>query len=250
MAKRRSILSWGAGANHRPMHGAYGVRGISWKHLLVGLGAANLVLCWAAASTFGNTGPGIGIKVGAQTLDSPVTGDKTTQARFELEVSSALLADEHIDFSLAVGGSLLGTSEFEDVYYDGGVLYEDYYSDSFSVIDVRLAARFYPFGGNAPIRPHIGGGLGYYWFLDSWEDDYYATMEDPLFPGTFITFADHAEHIDTVAQGLFPFVTAGLTVPVNSNIELLFEFEYDFAKGDSGLDLGGPIYMFGARLRF
>ena len=250
MAKRRSILSWGAGANHGPMPRAHGVRSISWKNLLVGLGAANLVLFWATVSALGSTGPGIGIKVGAQTLDSPVDGEKTTQARFEVEIATALLADDHVDFSLAVGGSLLGTSELEDVYYEGDVLYEDYYSDSFSIIDVRLAARFYPFGGDAPIRPHIGGGLGYYWFLNSWEDDYYATMEDPFFPGSFITFADHAEHVDTVAQGIFPFVTAGVSVPVNSNIELLFEFEYDFAKEDSGLDLGGPIYMFGARLRF
>jgi hypothetical protein len=223
---------------------------ISWKHLLVGMGAVNLALFWATSSAFGSTGPGLGFKVGAQTLESPVTGDKTTRARFELEVSSALLADDHVDFALAVGGSPLGTSELEDVYMDGGVLYEDYYSDSFSVIDVRVAGRFYPLGRNASIRPHVGGGLGYYWFLDSYSDDYYATMEDPLFPGTFITYADHADNVDTVTQGIFPFVTAGLTVPLNSNIEFLFEFEYDFAKDDSGVDLGGPIYMFGARLRF
>jgi outer membrane protein W len=247
MAKRRSILSWGAGAKHDPRHGD---RSISWKRLLAGVGVASLVLFWAAGSALGSTGPGLGIKVGAQTLDSPIDGEKTTRARVELEVATAMLADDHFDFSLAVGGSLLGTSEFEDVYYVGDVLHEDYYSDNFSIIDVRLAARFYPFGDNASIRPHIGGGLGYYWFLDSWEDDYYATMEDPLFPGSFITFADHAENVDTVSQGLFPFVTAGVAVPVNSNIELLFEFEYDFAKEDSGLDLGGPIYLFGARLRF
>jgi outer membrane protein W len=250
MAKRQSVLGQEAGVSRDPMPSTRAARDSSWKHWFLGIGAAGLMLCATATSSFGATGPGLGIKVGAQTLDSPIDGQETTRARFELELSTAMLANDHVDFSLAVGGSLLGTSEFEDIYEEGGVLYEDYYSDSFSIIDVRAAARFYPFGDDLSIRPHVGGGIGYYWFLDSWDDDYYTTMEDPYFPGTFITFADHAEHTDTLEQGFFPFITAGLTVPVTSNIEFLFEFEYDFAKDESGIDLGGPIYMFGVRARF
>ncbi|MBN1360744.1 MAG: hypothetical protein JW993_09140 [Sedimentisphaerales bacterium] len=213
------------------------------------IGAAVLILGWMTASVQANTGAGIGIKVGAQTLDSPIDGQETTRVRVEAEIASALLADEHADFFLSVGGSPLGSYDIADIYEIDGALYEDYFSGDYSVIDVRLGARLYPFGQDAQIRPHVGGGLGYYWFLDSYDDEYYVTTEDPFFPGSLITYADYASDTDTLADGFFPFITAGVSVPVTSGVELLFEFEYDFGKDDGGFDLGGPIYMFGARIR-
>ncbi len=243
MAKRQSIDTKVMGDKTNE------VEHMSPRHCLAGVGLAALVLCWATSSAFGNTGPGVGIKIGAQTLDSPIDGQKTTRLRVEAEIATALLADDHLDFCLAVGGSPLGTSDYADIYEADNVLYEDYFSDTFSLIDVRLAARLYPFGQEAWIRPHVGGGVGYFWLLDSYDDEYYATTEDPYFPGNYITYADYAEDSETVADGFFPFVTAGVAVPVSSNLEFLFEFEYDFAKDDAGVDLGGPIYMFGARIR-
>lgn len=249
MAKRPFIDGGQMEMNPALKRHVHGVRRISWRRCLIGVGAVALVFCWTTKNALANTGPGIGIKVGAQTLDSPIDGEKTTRVRIEAEIATALLADDHLDFFLSVGGSPLGKADYADIYETGGVLYEDYYSDTFSLIDARLGARLYPLGQESSIRPHIGGGIGYYWLLDSYDDEYYATTEDPYFPGNYLTYADYAEDTDSVAEGLFPFLTAGVTVPVTSGIELLFEFEYDFAKDDSGVDVGGPIYMFGARIR-
>ncbi|UCD50956.1 MAG: hypothetical protein JSW27_25960 [Phycisphaerales bacterium] len=208
-----------------------------------------IVLMVGTVAWAGN-GPGLGLKIGAQTLESPITLKDTTRTRYEIELSSQVLLDGHLDFALSVGGSSLGTFESEYVDIIDDVLIEEYYSDSLSVIDLRLAARLYPFGDSRPIRPYLGAGVGYFWFLDSWEDEYYETIEDPLFPGTFLTFADSDRDTETLADGFFPFLLAGMTVPVGSNFEFLFEFKCDFEKEDSGFDLSGPIYMFGARFRF
>lgn len=210
---------------------------------------ALLALCWTAP-VLGDDGPGIGFRVGAQTLDSPTSLEETTRTRYELEVSSQLFLDGHLDFAFIFGGSSLGT--FRDEYVDiiDDVLIEEYYKDKLSLLDIRLAARLYPLGQSRPIRPYVGAGIGYFWFRDSWEDEYYETIEDPFFPGSFITFADGAEDTETVADDFFPFLLAGMTVPIGENLELLFEFEYDFEKEDEGFDFGGPIYMFGARFRF
>lgn len=211
---------------------------------------AIVVLCWTTAGFAGATGPGVALKVGAQTLDDPVHLDKTTRARFEVELSSAMFWDNHADLALSVGGASFGTYDSEYIDEIDGVFVEEYYSDSLSIIDVRLAARFYPLGDSSPIRPYVGGGLGYYWFLDFWDDEYYDTVEDPFFPGSYITYVSDDDDVDTLAQGFFPFVTAGFTVPIGDNFEFLFDFQADFEKDDAGFDLSGPIYMFGCRFRF
>jgi hypothetical protein len=118
------------------------------------------------------------------------------------------------------------------------------------MLDVRLAARLYPFGYDKSLRPYVGAGIGYFWLFDRWDYEYTDTFEDPYLPGTFHTVVDEQEGTDTPAHGLFPFLTAGLAVAVSDNVELLFEFQYDINKEDSGIDLSGPIYMFGGRFRF
>jgi outer membrane protein W len=130
------------------------------------------------------------------------------------------------------------------------VLIEESYDDDLALVDVRLAARLYPLGCDRDVRPHVGAGLGYFWFLDRYEYEYAQTFEDPLFPGTFYTVVDKEEGTDTVAHGFFPFVTAGLAIALTDNAELLFDFQYDFDKENQGIDLSGPIYMLGARFRF
>ncbi len=216
--------------------------GIKWHWLIILLGCA--------AVCAGASGPGIGLKVGAQTVDDPVHSGKTTRARYELELSSPRVADDHFDLALTVGGSYLGTVSDDYVYVIDDVIVEESYTDHLSLIDVRLAARLYPLGDISDIRPYVGAGLGYFWFIDRWHDEYSETFEDPGDPGTFRTHTEEYGDTDTLANGLFAFVTAGVTVPIGSKGELLFEFQYDFAKDDSGFDFGGPIYMFGARFRF
>lgn len=197
------------------------------------------------------SGPGIGIKVGAQTLTDPVDLDKTTRARLELEIASPLLWDEHVDFALGFGGSYLGahTEEYIDTTPDGTYI-DDLYTDHLSIFDIRLAARLYPLGDSSRLRPYLGAGVGYFWFHDWYENDYSDTFEHPPLSGQYVTVYDHADGDATLADGFFPFVLAGITFPIGSHGEIMFEFQYDIDKKDAGFDLGGPIYLFGARFRF
>jgi hypothetical protein len=188
--------------------------------------------------------------VGAQTIESPIDLEKTTRARYELEVSSARCCNGHFDFALTFGGSSLGSFTDEYTDWDDGVFIEDAFKDDLYLLDLRLAARLYPFGNYNGIQPYVGAGIGYFWFRDSWEDEYSDTVEDPDFPGVFYTFTDSEEGTDTIAKGFFTFVAAGLTVPIGSHFELLFELQYDIDKQDSGFDFSGPAYMFGCRFRF
>lgn len=220
------------------------------SRLTAGMVAAIVMLLWITTCASAGNGPGLAVKMGVQTFESPVTLEDTTRTRYEVELSSQLFADEHLDFALAVGGSSLGEHRDEDAYFVDDVFVEESYTDNLALIDVRLAARLHPLGQSGPIRPYLGAGIGYFWFLDSWDDTYRETLEDPDFPGTFLTFEDDQEDTETVADGLFPFVMAGLNVAVNDNLELLAELQYDIEKKDSGFDFGGPIYMFGARFRF
>ncbi len=206
-------------------------------------------LGWTAVCTAAS-GPGIGLKVGVQTITDPVDLDKTTRARLELEIASPLLWDEHVDFALALGGSYLGSHTEEYIDTVDGTYIDDLYTDRLSVFDIRLAARLYPLGDSSRIRPYLGAGIGYFWFRDWWENDYSDTFENPSLPGEFLTVYDHAEGDATLAQGFFPFALVGITLPLGSNAEIMFEFQYDFDKKDEGFDFGGPIYLFGARFRF
>jgi len=209
--------------------------------LLLVLGGT--ALCRAAS------GPGIGLRVGAQTIEDPVDSDKITRARLDVEVFSPMLWDEHVDFALTFGGSFLGTHS--ETYTDtvDGTYIDDLYTDRLWLFDIRLATRLYPLGDRSRIRPYLGAGLGYFWFRDNWENEYSDTFEDPYFPGEFQTIHDHASGNANLAQGFFPFVLAGLSLPLGSNAEITFEFQYDFDKKDAGYDLSGPIYLFGARFR-
>jgi outer membrane protein W len=130
------------------------------------------------------------------------------------------------------------------------VLIEEFYTDRYSIFDLRLAGRLYPLGDSGWLQPYVGGGIGYFWFLDSWEYEYYDTYEDQYIPDVFYTYTGSDEGTDTLANGFFPFVTAGLTVPIQSNFELQFEVQYHYDKKDSGFDFGGPVYMFGCLFRF
>ena len=219
------------------------------KRSISGLAIVALVIGWTAGSVSANTGPGAAIKIGAQTLESPVDGRDTTRLRVEAELSSALMANGHADFFVSVGGSPLGDFEYVDTYDSDGIFYEDDYSHTFSLIDVRLGARLYPLGHNSTIRPHVGGGIGYYWLRDHYDDDYYTWVPDPYSPGSYLEYYDYAEDTETISDAFFPFITAGVSAPISDNVELLFDLEYDFGKDESGVDLGGAIYMLGARIR-
>ena len=218
--------------------------------LAVGLCSAITLLLPAAACTAANSGPGIAVKAGAQTIESPIDLQRDTRARVELELTTPLLCDGHVDLALMVGGSSLGSvsEDYVDVY--NGTLIEETFSADLALFDVRLAGRLYPLGTRSKVRPYVGGGVGYFTFQSFWEDVYVETTQDPDFPDIFYVFEDTQDGTDTLAKGFFPFLLAGVAVPVNSRCELLFEFQYDFNKQNQGFDFSGPTYMFGARIRF
>jgi hypothetical protein len=183
-------------------------------------------------------------------MDSPSDFDKTIQARFELEFASPRFGNDYFDLALTLGGSSLGSYHDEYAGFDNDVLIEEFYTDRYSLFDIRLAGRLYPLGSNSRLQPYVGAGIGYFWFLDSWEYEYNETYEDPYIPDVFYTYTESEEGTDTLAHGFFPFVTAGLTVPIDSNFELQFEVQYHYDKQDSDFDFGGPVYMFGCLFRF
>jgi hypothetical protein len=250
MALKESIQRWGQQPSRNLIKSFYSVSAVLVNCHGIGILLAIIPLCWTATCFAGGSGPGIGFKVGAQTIESPSDLEKTTRARFEVELASPRFGNDHFDLALTFGGSSLGSYHDEYADYYDGVLFEEFYSDHYSLIDLRLAGRLYPLGDNSKIRPYVGAGVGYFWFLDSWDYEYYETYEDPFFPGVLYTYSEAGDGRDTLANGLFPFVTAGLAVPVGSNFELQFEIQYHYDKEDSGFDFGGPAYMFGCHFRF
>ena len=236
--------------NQNPSHNFSGKRAFLCNRCATSVFLTIMLICWATTCIAGGFGPGIGIKVGSQTMDSLSDFDKTKRTRFELELASPRFGNDYFDLALTFGGSSLGSYHDEFVGYDDDVLIEEYYTDRYSLFDLRLAGRLYPLGDNSWLQPFVGAGIGYFWFVDSWEYEYYETYEDPHIQGVFHTYSESVDGRDTIAHGLFPFVTAGLTVPVSSNFELLFEVQYHYDKEDSGFDFGGPAYMFGCFFRF
>jgi hypothetical protein len=191
-------------------------------------------------------GPSLGLKAGVQRLTSPVTRDKTTRARLELELASPRLLDGILDVSAAFGFSPLGSVSDGSSDIEEGLVVDRWYADELRLFDARVAARLYPLGrAHSAVAPYVGGGLGYFWFLDQWEDNVSATD-----PESGETASDSAHGTDTVAEGFFPFVVAGVNVSVSDHAELLFEVQYDVEKQDRGFDLGGPSYLIGARIRW
>ena len=204
-----------------------------------------LVLCGAAMCGAGN-GPGIGLKVGAQTLTSPLTEARVTKARFELEICSARLLDDRVDLALAFGFSPLGTLSSESSGVEDGFFVDTSSKDDVSLYDLRVAARYYPLGADRRrLSPYVGAGFGYFLCADAWRD--IVTVTDPE---SSAAATETDQGTTTVAQGLFPFVTAGLNVPLSNRAEVLLEFGYDFEKKDSGFDLGGPFALIGCRFRW
>jgi hypothetical protein len=246
----RTMPAHRMGPGPNQAHACPSIRSAHGGHSLILKATALLLTLGATSVCTAASGPGIGIKVGVQTMTDPVDLDKTTRGRLELEIASPLLWDEHVDFALGFGGSYLGshTEEYTDTV--DGVYIDDFYTDRLSVFDIRLAVRLYPLGDRSRIRPYLGAGVGYFWFRDWWENDYSDTFEHPPLSGEYTTVYDHAEGDVTLADGFFPFVLAGVTVPLGWHAELMFEFQYDFEKEDDGFDFSGPIYLFGARFRF
>jgi outer membrane protein W len=199
-----------------------------------------------AAVCAADNGPGLGIKVGGQTLTSPLTDEKTTRPRIEVELCSSRLLNDQMDVAFSFGFSSLGSLSTSETSVEDGLIIDAWSKDDLRLYDFRLAARYYPLGsGRRALMPYLGAGLGYFQFIDDWEDT--VTVTDPL---TDDSVTDVTDGKKTLAKGIFPFFLAGLNVPLGDSAELLLEIEYDVDKQDGGFDLSGPIYMIGCRFRW
>jgi len=124
-----------------------------------------------AGASAAEEGSRFGVKAGVQTLTSPVTGGKTTRTRLELEFSTARLLDGHVDLALALGGSSLGTLRDASMTEEDGLFTDASSIDDLCVLDLRLAAHYYPLGqDDRGLTPYLAAGLGYFLFIDTWQD--------------------------------------------------------------------------------
>ncbi|MCH8215290.1 MAG: outer membrane beta-barrel protein [Planctomycetes bacterium] len=216
-----------------------------------------LILLLGLSSPSSGGGWGLGFKVGAQTLDSPITGNRSTRTRFEVELASPLFADDYMDLALSFGGSSLATVSEYTIAFDSLGFIEETLEDHLILYDLRLAARFYPRGpgptgyvDDLRVKPYVGAGFGYFSMVDHWKDTHTETTVDAFGPGLDFSITDVQKGSETWAKGFFPFVTAGVNVAVTSHLDVLVEFQYDFNKKNAGLDFSGPIGTIGCRVRW
>ena len=199
-----------------------------------------------AAVCAADNGPGLGVKVGGQTLTSPLTDEKTTRPRIEVEICSSPLLNDKVDVAFSFGYSSLGSLSTGETSEEDGLIIDAWSKDDLHLYDIRLAARYYPLGaGRRALMPYLGAGLGYFRFDDDWRDTVIVT--DPLSEDSVTEVTDGRTNL---ADGIFPFFLAGVNVPLGDTAELLLEIQYDVEKRDGGYDLSGPIYMIGGRFRW
>ena len=203
-------------------------------------------------------GWGFGLKVGSQTADHPISGNQSTRTRFEAELASPMFADNHMDLAFSFGGASVASYSYESpiTYYDDGWS-QNTEKDSVVAMDIRLAARLYPFGRNYDdyykpfkISPYVGAGFGYFWVVDFFKGTQIDAWEDPFDPGFYDIVETKDDYTETFANGFFPFLLAGCNVSVTSQCDVLVELQYDFGKKNNGIDRGGHIIMVGGRVRW
>jgi hypothetical protein len=189
----------------------------------------------------------VDVKAGLQTLDNPLTLKETSRTRFEVEVATMAPANDHLEFTLGFGGA--SVSSIEDTYttYDNIGMIQDTLEDNFRTFDLRLGLRLYPISPEktASVHPYVGGGVGYYWMVDEWKDTHLETVNSP-----YSEFSTEDKGRTTLARGFFPYLSAGIDIPITDQVALLIEYKHDFMKKKDGADYGGGIITAGARFRW
>lgn len=189
----------------------------------------------------------IDARAGVQTLQNPVTLKETTRSRYEVEFANSNLTNDHVELGLSFGGASVASVTDTFTTFDDLGMIQDTFEDKFRMYDVRLGMRLYPVNPDERMRihPYVGGGLGYYWLVDSWKDTHLETIDSP-----YSEIVEEDSGKITVAKGFFPYVTAGVDIPITDQAALLFEYKHDFNKKEDGVDYGGGIYMLGMRFRW
>ncbi len=189
----------------------------------------------------------IDVKAGLQTLDNPLTLEETSRTRFEIEMAAMAPASDHIEFTLGLGGASVSTVEDTYTAYDDVGMIQDTLEDNFRTYDLRLGVRLYPISPeqSAGMHPYVGGGVGYYWMVDQWKDSHLETVDSP-----YSEYSTEDRGHTTLADGFFPYLTAGVDIPITDQAALLFEYKHDFMKKKDGANYGGGIITAGLRFRW
>ncbi|MCF7975567.1 MAG: hypothetical protein K9N55_17255 [Phycisphaerae bacterium] len=210
-------------------------------HLLVGLFLVGFMTtpCLADFS--------IDVKAGLQTLDNPLTLEETSRTRFEVELAGTTPASDNLEITFAFGGASVTSATDTYTSYDAFGMIQDTLEDTFRTYDFRLGLRLYPLAppDSDSIHPYVGGGVGYYWLVDQWKDTHLETIDVP-----YTEFWTEDEGHTSIADGFFPYVCAGVDIPITDQAALLFEYKHDFMKKKDGANYGGNIFTAGMRFRW
>ncbi len=204
-----------------------------------------LAVCFGATPSLASYS--IDVKAGLQTLENPLTLDKTSRTRFGVEFGSTVPSNDHLEFTLGFGGASVSTVSDTYTAYDNIGMIQDTLEDNFRTYDLRLGVRLYPISPEErdSIHPYVGGGVGYYWMIDEWKDTHLETVNSP-----YSEFTTEDKGRTTLAKGFFPYVCAGVDIPITDQAALLFEYKHDFMKKKDGADYGGGIITAGLRFRW
>ncbi len=189
----------------------------------------------------------IDVKAGLQSLQNPLTLKDTSRTRFEVELAGTTAASDYLELTMAFGGASVASAIDTYTKYDNIGMIQDTLEDNFQTYDFRLGLRLHAVSPEETdrIHPYIGAGVGYYWLVDEWKDTHLETVNSP-----YSEFVTKDKGHNTLAKGVFPYVTAGVDIPITDQVALLFEYKYDFLKKKDGADYGGHIMTAGMRFRW
>lgn len=188
----------------------------------------------------------VDLNIGTQTLDNPLTLERTTRPRYEIAVAGTSPDNDQIEVALAFGGCSVAQAKDVLTTYDSYGMLQDTYIDRYRMYDLRLGLRLYAVSPEEldSIHPYVGAGMGYYWLADDWTYSHLETTDSP-----YSEYQQDKHGHKTISNGLFPFVVAGIDVPFSDQVALLFEYQHDFQKKDNGADYGGNIFTLGLRVK-
>ena len=189
----------------------------------------------------------IDVKAGLQSLENPLTLEKTSRTRIGVEIAGTTPASDNVEICLGFGGASVTSATDVSTTYDHLGMIQDTVKDEFRTYDFRLGVRVYPISPEKSdsIHPYVGGGIGYYWLVDEWTDTHLETTNSP-----YSEFSTEDKGHFSLAKGFFPYLTAGVDIPITDQAALLFEYTHDFMKKKDGADYGGDMFMAGMRFRW
>lgn len=103
--------------------------------------------------------------------------------------------------------------------------------------DTRLAARFQLFNYKH-FNPYFGTGAGWFRLLSN-----VTGVGRKVSSGFYYDIYEVKEETNTLASGFFPFIEAGIVVPISTKYSIRFSGRKDYSKDDGEIDMSGSHYL-------